>query len=134
MARRVTPGVLWAAQWALRASWSVRRQLHSRSPIEVRVPKPPGRLSEDAFRGVRYTLRQREALCLERSLVYQEWLAARGEYVDVVIGVSNPNDFKAHAWLDGWEPEAADEFAELVRRSAQVAPARSARRWARAGS
>jgi hypothetical protein len=66
--------------------------------------------------GVRLVLRRRHAHCLERSLILQRWFADHGRPMDVVIGVSSPRDFTAHAWLDGDEPQSAVVYAELLRR------------------
>jgi hypothetical protein len=47
------------------------------------------------------------ASCLERSLLRQAWLDARGYPLDVVIGVKRGKTVEAHAWVDG-DPNAAD--------------------------
>jgi hypothetical protein len=58
-------------------------------------------------------LRRLEPSCLERALVLQRWLAARGDPREVVIGVTAPDaHFEAHAWLDGESPR---EFREIAR-------------------
>jgi hypothetical protein len=44
-------------------------------------------------------------------------LAAQGRRHDLVIGVKGPEDFAAHAWLDGDPAGAAAGYAEIVRRS-----------------
>jgi len=59
-------------------------------------------------------LARRPASCLERALVLQRWDAAHGRPRDVVIGVTSPADFSAHAWLDG-DPAGAGPFQELLR-------------------
>jgi Transglutaminase-like superfamily len=102
---------LRAAWWALRAVRSVRRQLRSRPVAEVRPPGPPA-LPARAKRGVEAVLRRLEPSCLERALVLQRWLAAHGEPRVVVIGVTAPGDFRAHAWLEG---EPAPGFHEIAR-------------------
>lgn len=58
------------------------------------------------------------ASCLERSLVRQAWLRARGARHDVVIGVRGGNNFEAHAWVDG-DPDAVD-YVEIHRIGSDV--------------
>jgi hypothetical protein len=77
--------------------------------------EPPRSAPRHATRGVRTVLRHGNATCLERSLVLQRWYAAQGIERDVVIGVTSPADFSAHAWLDGDPTEPAAEFRELHR-------------------
>jgi Transglutaminase-like superfamily len=90
----------------------VRRQL-DRLPVDrVRVRRPPS-LPARAGRGVDAVLRRLEPSCLERALVLQRWLAARGDRRDVIIGVTAPGDgFRAHAWLEG---ENGSSFTEIAR-------------------
>lgn len=106
------PRTLAAAAWAFAALRSARRQLASGRLGDVRIPAPP-RLPAAARRGVDAVLRRRGASCLERSLVQQRWLAAHGEPRAVVVGVSAPSEFTAHAWLEG-EPVMA-EYHEIAR-------------------
>jgi len=80
---------------------------------------PP--LSPAARRGVDGTLRRTGASCLEQAVVRQAWAASQGEHRDVVVGVSSPRDFGAHAWLDGDPPAASDGFHEILRRRAPAA-------------
>jgi hypothetical protein len=110
--RRLDPAALLGAWWALRAVRRARRELRT-GPVEaVRLPLPP-RLPTGGERGVHAVLRRLEPSCLERALVLQRWLAARGQPRAVVIGVTAPGPgFRAHAWLDG---EAAPEFHEIAR-------------------
>ena len=113
-AARVTVARTRAAAWAAGALRETRAQLRARPLEDVVVPQPPP-LSPHGALGVRAALRLRRASCLERSLVLQRWLAAHGERRDVVIGVSAPGEFRAHAWLDG-EPAPDDQgFRELSR-------------------
>ena len=108
------PRVLRAAGWAALAVRSARRQLRGRPVHAVRVPDPPA-LPRRAERGVNAVLRRLEPSCLERSLVLQRWLAAQGEQRTVVVGVSSPREFRAHAWLDGEPLPAGTEFHEIAR-------------------
>jgi hypothetical protein len=109
------PRVLRAAGWALLAVRSTRRQLAAGSFRDVRVPEPPA-LPPSAGRGVHAVLRRLEPSCLERSLVLQRWLAAHGEPRTVVVGVSAPQDFSAHAWLEGEAlPAGGPAYNEIAR-------------------
>jgi transglutaminase superfamily protein len=105
---------LRAAVWAARALRYVRRELRDRPLREVRVPAPPA-LPEHAARGVFAALRRVEPSCLERSLVLQRWMASHGDPREVVVGVSAPGAFRAHAWLAGEHPPEGAGFAELMR-------------------
>jgi Transglutaminase-like superfamily len=110
--RRFDPQALRAAWWALRALGRTRRQLRAGKLEDVVLAAPPA-LGPSADHGVNAVLRRARGTCLERSLVLQRWLAARGDARDVVIGVSAPaTGFRAHAWLDG---EPAGDFDELLR-------------------
>jgi Transglutaminase-like superfamily len=108
---RADPAVLAGAAWAVIAVRGVRRDLRRRPVDDARVPAPPP-LPARARRGVDAVLRRLEPSCLERALVLQRWLAARGEPRDVVIGVTAPSDFRAHAWLEG---ESGPGFTEISR-------------------
>ena len=108
---------LRAAWWTLRALRHVRRGLDGDSFRPPSIPPPPA-VPVDAGRGVAAVLRRRPASCLERALVVQRWEAAHGRRRDVVIGVTAPADFAAHAWLDG-DPSQAGPFTELVRLPAE---------------
>jgi hypothetical protein len=108
LARSWLPGV-W---WACRSLRTVRRELRTGRYDRVALAPPPG-LGPEAERGVHAVLRRLEPSCLERALVLQSWLGARGEPRDVVIGVTSPDDtFRAHAWLEG---ESAEGFLEIAR-------------------
>lgn len=100
----------WWARWSLR---SARRQLGGRALHAVRLADPPP-LPASAGRGVLAVLRRADPSCLERSLVLQRWLAAHGDRRTVVVGVSAPRGFRAHAWLDG-EPMPDPGFSEILR-------------------
>ncbi len=46
----------------------------------------------------------------------QQWLAAHGISSEIVIGVATPREgFVAHAWIDGEEAGAPEQFTELTR-------------------
>lgn len=65
-------------------------------------------------------LNRQPATCLERALVLQSWLAARGSAHDVVIGVRMTDDgVAAHAWVDEVDATAPQQFEELYRLQAQ---------------
>ena len=103
---------LRAAWWAFTALHSTRRKLRTRAVADVDVGRPP-RLPDHAGRGVDAVLRRASSTCLERALVLQRWLLEHGTTKDVVVGVTGPKDFRAHAWLEG---EPVDErFQELMR-------------------
>jgi hypothetical protein len=108
---------LRAAWWTLRALRRARRGLGRRTLATPTLPAPPP-LPASSVRGVGVVLRRRPASCLERALVLQRWEAAQGHPRDVVIGVTSPDDFSAHAWLDG-DPGESGEFAELLRLPAE---------------
>jgi hypothetical protein len=117
MAGGVQAGVggVRAASWALRAHRATRRALRERPLHDVTVPEPPSLLPASGALAVRAVLKGSRASCLERSLVLQRWMTAHGDPRDVVIGVCGPQDFRAHAWLDG-EPAPYDQgFRELTR-------------------
>ncbi len=108
---------LRAAWWTLRALREARRGLAEQELALPALSEPPS-LPPSSARGVRVVLRNRPNSCLERALVLQRWEAAQGYPRDVVIGVTAPDDFKAHAWLDG-DPSESGEFAELLRLPAE---------------
>jgi Transglutaminase-like superfamily len=103
-----------ATTWAIASLRSVRRQLRAGSVEAVRLDRPP-LLPPHAARAVHRVLGVRHATCLERALVLQAWFAMRGHPRAVVIGVSGPQDFAAHAWLDGEAQCHADEYHEIHR-------------------
>jgi len=59
-------------------------------------------------------LKRLDPSCLERSLVLQRWLAAHGDYREIVIGVTGADAFRAHAWLDGEEGPGFHEIARVA--------------------
>lgn len=112
--RGLDPHALRGAWWTVRSLRRVRRQLRDGELEDVRIDAPP-ELGKTARWGVDAVLRRTPTSCLERSLVLQRWLAARGEPRDVVIGVRAPSTgFRAHAWLDG---EPTRDYNELLRLS-----------------
>jgi hypothetical protein len=107
-------GTLRAAWWAERSLRLARRRLR-REPLALVSVAPPPALPGSALRGVEAVLLRRDPSCLERSLILQRWHAAHGVAHDIVIGVTAPAQFSAHAWLDG-EPDAeAGPFFEIAR-------------------
>ena len=46
-------------------------------------------------------LRRRGESCLVRAIVRQAWEAAHGRRRDLIVGVTDPAGFRAHAWLEG---------------------------------
>lgn len=107
------PATLHAALWAARQVRATRQRLPA-DGLEAVVPDPP-LLPPGATRGVLGVLRRRPATCLERSLVLQRWLAAHGEPYDVVVGVTNEDGVKAHAWLPFEAGRATEAFTEITR-------------------
>jgi hypothetical protein len=79
------------------------------------VPAPL-RPSAGSDRAVMAVINRQPATCLERALVLQSWLAARGSAHDVVIGVRRADSgVAAHAWVDEVDRVPVNEFAELHR-------------------
>jgi hypothetical protein len=100
---------------ALRALRVVRRELPLRG-LETRAPavRP---LSLPGVRGGRVALRLAGASCLERSLVLQAVLAARGERHEVLVGVARPGvDVEAHAWLADYDPASSHANYSVITR------------------
>jgi len=52
-------------------------------------------------------LRRRGESCLVKAIVLQAWEAAHGRRRDLIVGVTDPTEFRAHAWLEG-DPHHAD--------------------------
>jgi Transglutaminase-like superfamily len=52
--------------------------------------------------------RMRES-CLVNAIVVQAWDSAHGRRRDLVVGVTGPDGFRAHAWLDGDPVPARDD-------------------------
>jgi hypothetical protein len=111
---RVDLSTLRGAWWAGRSLRSVRRRLPAEG-VRTRVPAPP-RPSAASDRGVLAVLSRQPATCLERALVLQSWLAARGSVHDVVIGVRMTDDgIAAHAWVDEVDLTSPEGYEELHR-------------------
>lgn len=103
-----------AALWTLTTLRSIRRQLSGGQVDRLEVPRP-ATIPATASRGLYGVLRRRRNSCLERALLLQAWYATHGNPRDVVIGVTGPHGFAAHAWLDG-ETRCHDEgFREILR-------------------
>ena len=108
---------LRAALWALRASERAQRQL-KRVDLEATIaalPRVPA-VRADAERGVQAVLRRRHDTCLVRAIVRQAWDVAHGTPSELVIGVTAPGEFHAHAWIDGDVLPAGAAFTEIMRR------------------
>ncbi len=105
-----------AVWWAQRAARRVRRDLAAGSLDHLDVlPAPP--LSSGCRRRVVAVLGLRRDNCLVRSAVLQQWDLGQGRPRDLIIGVTAPGPgFRAHAWLDGDPPAAADGLDEFTRR------------------
>jgi transglutaminase superfamily protein len=110
----VSVAELRAAWWARRALPRVRRQLRAGHLRDVKVAAPPP-LPAEAERGVNAVLRRLPSSCLERAIVLQRWHAGHGRPVDVIVGVTAPGDFRAHAWLEYEPAPALPVFNELFR-------------------
>ncbi len=52
-------------------------------------------------------LRRRGESCLVKAIVLQAWQAAHGRRRDLIVGVTDPAGFEAHAWLEG-DPRHTD--------------------------
>lgn len=82
---------------------------------------PPPHTRRGSLRGARVALRRDQASCLERSLIVQRWYASEGIALDVIVGVRLPsatNDDDAptaHAWVEHWDHDCSDRFAEIRR-------------------
>lgn len=115
MQRRLDLPTARAAWWALLSLVQARRSLRRRQIDRVRLPLPP-QLPPEAIRGVSAVLKRQRSTCLERSLVWQHWLAAQGDPRDLVVGVAGPAErFRAHAWLEGDPESSSAGFEELLR-------------------
>lgn len=75
------------------------------------------------MRGALYYLRES---CLVNSIVLQTWEAAHGCRRDLVIGITGPDGFSAHAWLDG-DPVPTDDDIGLDASVLPAEPGRSGR-------
>ena len=50
---------------------------------------------------MRGALRRWHESCLVNAIVLQAWEAAHGRRRDLVVGITGPDGFSAHAWLQG---------------------------------
>src|SRR5689334_1101935 len=108
---------LKALAWAWRAAKHARDQIEAGELPPLDLPPVPD-VPLSAEHGVRIALQLRLFTCRVRASVRQTWLAAHGIERDVVIGVTAPGDFKAHAWLEGDPPHGRAGYLELLRRPA----------------
>ena len=109
--RRVDGNTLRAAWWTVRAVRAARHAVHTEQTNALVLPRAPA-VGLAATPGVNAVLRRRDDTCLVRALVRQAWLAGQGRDVDVIVGVTAPSDFRAHAWLDG---DSDGGYLELAR-------------------
>jgi hypothetical protein len=73
---------------------------------------------------VRGGLRRFGESCLVNAIVLQAWEAAHGRRRDLVVGITRPDGFRAHAWLQGDPVPTADEAALDASALTTVPPAR----------
>jgi hypothetical protein len=106
---------LRALLWAIRCSVVVRRQLHTTSMAEIRLPpRPP--VPNNAKHLPMLFLKLVERNCLVRAFIRQEWYAGQGVARTLVIGVRSPKErFGAHAWLEGDPDSWSEGYQELAR-------------------
>jgi Transglutaminase-like superfamily len=107
--RRFHPANLRAAWWAVQTARRTRQVLAARGLDAALAPPPPPPLPMEAERGVRGALRRQRGSCLVNAIVLQAWEAAHGLRRDLVVGVTGPEGFRAHAWLQGDPLPAADD-------------------------
>jgi hypothetical protein len=62
---------------------------------------------------VRGALRRQRESCLVNAIVRQAWEAAHGQRRDLVIGTTAPDDFRAHAWLEGDPVPVAEDGLDV---------------------
>lgn len=93
---------LRAAWWAIRTARRTRRLLEAEGlDAALSPPPPPPQLPARAERGVKGALRRWNESCLVNAIVIQAWEAAHGRRRDLLVGITGPGDFSAHAWLEG---------------------------------
>jgi Transglutaminase-like superfamily len=107
--RRLSPANLRAAWWTVQTARRTRQLLAARGLDAALGPPPPPPLPIEAERGVRGALRRLRGTCLVNAIVLQAWEAAHGLRRDLVVGVTGPEGFRAHAWLQGDPLPAADD-------------------------
>lgn len=103
------PANLRAAWWAVRTARRTRRLLVAKGLDAALAPPPPPPLPAEAKRGVRGALRRQGESCLVNSIVLQAWEASHGRRRDLVVGITGPDGFRAHAWLQGDPVPTADD-------------------------
>jgi hypothetical protein len=108
---------LRALAWAWRAALDARRQVAAGELPPLDLPPVP-KVPLSAEYGVHLALQPRLFTCLVRASVRQAWLSGHGVARDLVIGVTEPGEFKAHAWLEGDPPHGQAGYLELLRRPA----------------
>lgn len=112
---RSSYAVARGAWWTLAAVHETRRQLRHDGLAGFQLTSPPS-LPPRSERGMWLILGRLRPTCLERALVLQAWLMARGSAHDVVVGVRKTGpDFKAHAWIDTEESWQRGDFREIAR-------------------
>jgi Transglutaminase-like superfamily len=107
--RRFDPANLRAAWWAVRTTRRTRRLLDAKGLDAAHAPPPPPPLPVEAKRGMRGALWRMRESCLVNAIVVQAWDSAHGRRRDLVVGVTGPDGFRAHAWLDGDPVPAPDD-------------------------
>jgi hypothetical protein len=117
---RLRPSTWRVAWWATRSFLSARNQL--RHGVAYPVIGPPPSTPRSAGIGMEAAMSRVRATCLEAAVVRQRWLAAHGDALDIIIGVSTSRlgDQPAHAWVDGTDPRAAASYVELHRFQSQA--------------
>ena len=114
--RDAPTAVIATALWSLRALIRVRRALRDRRLDPDELPQPP-RAPDDAEVVMNAILRASRSTCLTRSVVRQQWFAARGDRRDLLIGVTSSSPrFRAHAWIEGDPEWNAAGYTEILRR------------------
>jgi hypothetical protein len=113
---RVLDPVTWrVVLWAARSVRRARRDARIMPVDQVRVSPPPS-CDPAGDRAVLLGARLSRATCLERALVRQGWLAARGDRRTLVIGTTAPSSgFRAHAWLEDDGDTSGAGFAQILR-------------------
>jgi hypothetical protein len=107
---RFHPTNLRAAWWAVKSARRTRRVLKTEGLDAALAPSPPPPLPFEAERGVRGALRRYGESCLVNAIVLQAWEAAHGRRRDLVVGITSPGAFSAHAWLEGDRVPTADDL------------------------
>lgn len=110
------PSTFVGCLWAVRCLGRLRGELVGDDVRQIRVAPPPRSTAGGTRSVIARVLARAGATCLQRSLILQAWDRAHGMHRDVVVGVTAPGpQFRAHAWIDGEEDHAAQEFTEILR-------------------